>query len=286
MPDKAKVAAESSAVRVALWRALHVLRDPPPHVIDDQVGLKLAAPDEGWEKRPDMDLAMTSMFRASIVARARLFEDLVVEQSARGVDQYVILGAGLDTFVQRRTDMADRVTVYEIDQPGLQAWKEQRLKELGYGIPTWQRLVPVDFEAGADWRQRLAAAGFALRRPALVASGGVSMYLTKAAVADTLRKVAGLAPGSTLAMTFMLPFDMAEPGLRPALQGAERGARASGTPWLSYFTPTEMLALARECGFKKTEHISAVALTERYFAGRPDGLRLPINSEEVLVAST
>jgi len=102
MPDQKSIAPDSTAVRVALWRALHVEVDPPPHVIDDVVGLKLAAPEEGWRQRGDMHPEGTKLFRASIVARARFIEDLVVEQAGRGVGQYVLLGAGLDTFAQRR----------------------------------------------------------------------------------------------------------------------------------------------------------------------------------------
>ncbi|MGH7138854.1 MAG: class I SAM-dependent methyltransferase, partial [Pirellulales bacterium] len=123
------VAPDSTAVRVALWRALHVEVDPPPHVLEDQVGLKLAAPDDGWRSRPDMGL-FTKPFRASILARARFIEDLVAEQAARGVGQYVILGAGLDTFAQRRPQIASRLKVFEGDRPGPQAWKRQRLIEL------------------------------------------------------------------------------------------------------------------------------------------------------------
>ena len=205
MPDEQTAAADSSAVRVALWRALHVQVDPPPHVLDDEIGLQLAAPDDGWRRRPDMDPAGTSRFRAGIVARARFIEDLVAEQAGRGVGQYVILGAGLDTFAQRRPEIASRLRVFEVDQPGPQAWKRRRLIELGFGIPEWLRLVPVDFEAGVSWWDELAAAGFDPGQPAVVVSTGVSMYLSKDANAATLRQIAGLAPGSTLAMTFLLP---------------------------------------------------------------------------------
>src|SRR5213078_4875348 len=156
MTDKPKRAPDSTAVRVPLWRALHVEIDPPPHVLEDELGLKLAAPDDEWRRRPDMS-AFTRPFRASIVARARFIEDLVAEQAAGGLGQYVILGAGLDTFAQRRPEIASRLLVFEVDQPGPQAWKRQRLIDLGYGVPEWLRLVPVDFEAGGSWWQRLAA---------------------------------------------------------------------------------------------------------------------------------
>ena len=145
--------------------------------------------------------------------------------------------------------------------------------------------MPVDFEAGASWLERLRTAGFDASQPAIVASTGVSMYLTKDAIAATLRQVAALAPGSTLAMTFILPLEFAEPEERPGLEAAEKGARASGTPFISFFTSPEMLTLAREAGFREVQHVSGVTLTERYFAGRVDGLR-PGSSEELLVATT
>lgn len=286
MHDKRTPAPESTAVRVALWRAIHVQVDPPPHVLEDEIGLKLAAPDEGWRDRPDMNPEWTKLFRASIVARARFIEDLVVEKARLGVRQYVLLGAGLDTFAQRRPEIAAGLKVFEVDQPGPQEWKRRRLIELGFGIPEWLRLVPVDFEAGSDWWQRLASAGFDAGRPAVVASTGVSMYLAQDAIMAMLRQVATLAPGSTFAMTFLLPIEVVDPEVRPGLERAVKGAQASGTPFISFFTPAQMLALAREAGFKEVQHVSAASLAERYFAGRADGLRPPNNSEELLVATT
>lgn len=279
------VAPDSTAARVALWRALHVEVDAPPHVLEDSVGLKLLAPEPGWQARGDMNPQFTRPFRASIVARARFIEDLVVEQAARGLSQYVILGAGLDSFAQRRPDIASHLKVFEVDQPNPQAWKRQRLIELGFGVPDWLRFVPVDFEAGGSWQAGLAAAGFDANKPAIVVSTGVSMYLTKEANAATLRQVATLAPGSMLAMTFLLPLDMADPDVRPGLEMAEKGARASGTPFISFFMPPQILALAREAGFSKAQHISAAELTARYFANRTDGFRPPNNAEELLVAT-
>jgi methyltransferase (TIGR00027 family) len=264
---------------------LHVQVDAPPHVLEDEIGLRLADPEDGWRQRPDMDPAGTSGFRASIVARARFIEDLVTEQLGKGVTQYVILGAGLDTFAQRRPEIASRMQVFEVDQPGTQAWKRQRLTELGFGIPEWLRLVPVDFEAGWSWWDQLLAAGFDARQPAVVASTGVTQYLTKDAIAATLRHVATLAPGSTLAMTFLLPFELTEPERRPGVEAAEKGARAGGTPFISFFRPPEMLALAREAGFREVRHVSSADLNQRYFAGRTDGLRLP-SGEEFLIATT
>jgi methyltransferase (TIGR00027 family) len=277
---------DSTAARVALWRALHLEVDAPPHVIEDKIGLELLAPDADWRSRPDMDPQFTKVFRASILARARFIEDLVAEQSRQGVGQYVLLGAGIDTFAQRRPELAAHLKIFEVDQPRHQAWKRQRLVELGFGVPDGLRLVPVDFEAGAKWLQEVTRAGFDRNRPAVLSSTGVSMYLSPDAIAEMLRDVASLAPGSTFAMTFMLPFEMADPEVRPGLELAAKGARNSGTPFISFFTPAEMLALARAAGFKSVRHVSADALAERYFAGRTDGLRPPSNGEEFLVATT
>jgi methyltransferase (TIGR00027 family) len=285
MHDEKVAAPDNTAVRVALWRSLHVEVDSPPHVFKDEVGLKLVAPDEEWRSRPDMSPS-TRPFRASIVARARFVEDVVAEQVARGIGQYVILGAGLDTFAERRPELACRLLVFEIDRPGPQAWKRQRLVDLGLGIPSFLRLVPVDFEAGDRWWDQLAASGFDSGRPAVVASTGVSMYLTKDAITATLRQIATLAAGSTLAMSFMLPIRLADPEVRRGIERAAAGARANGTPFISFFTPTEMLTLARDAGFREVQHVPAAALAQRYFADRTDGLRPPDNSEELLVATT
>jgi methyltransferase (TIGR00027 family) len=285
MPDEQIAAPDETALRVALWRALHAQVDPLPHVLEDEVGLLLAAPNDDWRQRPDMDAKTTSRARASIVARARFIEDLVIEQLGRGVGQYLILGAGLDTFVQRRPEIASRLRTFEVDQPGVQAWKQKRLIETGFGIPDYLRLVPVDFETGWSWWEKLASAGFDSDRPTIVASSGVTMYLSKDAVMTTLRRTAALVRGSTLAMTFMLPLEFVDSEERAQRQAAQEGAQAAGTPFISFFSPTEMLALAREAGFREVQHVSAADLAERYFAGRTDGLR-PSSAEQFLVART
>jgi methyltransferase (TIGR00027 family) len=232
-----------------------------------------------------MDPKGTRWFRAGIVARARFVEDLVAEQADRGVTQYVILGAGLDTFAQRRPELASRLRVFEVDQPGPQAWKRRRLHELGFGVPEWLRLVPVDFERGASWWEQLAAEGFERGRPAVVVSTGVTLYLSKGANAATLRQMAELVPASTLALTFLLPSGLVNEVLRPGFEAAQKGARAAGTPFLSFYTSEEMLTTASDAGFREVQHVSASRLNERYFAERSDGLRTA-GGEELLVAAT
>jgi O-methyltransferase involved in polyketide biosynthesis len=145
--------------------------------------------------------------------------------------------------------------------------------------------VPIDFEAGESWLEHLDQAGFQRRKPSIVSSMGVAMYLTQEAIAATLRQAATLAPGSTFVMSFMLPFDLADPEERPGIEGAARGAAANGTPFISFFAPGEILELARTTGFKEVKHVSASDLADRYFAGRADGLR-PSSGEHLLVATT
>ena len=275
---------EGTAERVALWRALHVLVDPPPHVLEDVIGLELVGPDDEWRDRPDMDPVGVQGFRTSVISRARFIEDLVTEEAHAGVGQYVILGAGLDTFAQRRPDVASSMHVFEIDQGAPQAWKRERLVELGFGLPEWLHLVPADFEVSGSWWRALAAGGFDGRQRAIVASTGVSMYLTREATMDTLRQLAALAPGSTLAMTFLLPPERVDQADRAGLQKSKSGAQRSGTPFVSFYTPEEMLAMVREAGFSGARHISGSALGERYFGNRADGLR-PSTGEDFVIGT-
>jgi methyltransferase (TIGR00027 family) len=261
-----------------------VLVDLPPHIFEDTIGLQLVAPDANWRERGDMHPQGTSAGRASIVVRARFIEDLVEAQVERGVTQYVLLGAGLDTFAQRRPELGSQIQVFEVEQPGTQAWKRQRLAELGYGVPEWLHFVPVNFETDSWW-QELQKAGFDASRPAVVVSTGVSMYLTKEANAETLRQLAALAPGSSVAMTFLIPIDMLPPEIQPFLEMSQRGAAAAGTPFLSFYRPDEVVAAAKEAGFKDARTVGADMLNERYFAGRPDGLKTT-NGEQILVATT
>ncbi|MDY7807683.1 class I SAM-dependent methyltransferase [Burkholderia stagnalis] len=284
MPDKQSVAPESTALRVALWRAMHTEVDAPPYVLEDDIGLQLIAPDDDWRDRPDMHPQGTRGFRASVIGRARFIEDLVAERAEHGVAQYVLLGAGLDTFAQRRPGLASSLQVFEVDQPGPQAWKQQRLISLGFGVPDWLHLVPVDFEASDSWFDKLVAAGFATDRPAVVASTGVTMYLSLDAIKATLRQIASLARGTTLAMTFLLPVELVEPEDRPVYQAVIDRAREAGTPFVSLFSPEQFVALAREAGFRDAHCVMPADLEQRYFNGRSDAFR-PIDGEVFLVAT-
>lgn len=274
---------DHTAIRVALWRALHLKIDPPPHVFSDDLGAKLVD-EKDWLNRPDMNPDFSKPMRASIVARARFIEDLVEEKLALGINQYVILGAGLDTFAQRRDDLAFKMQIFEIDQPQTQSWKKKRLQEIGYPASKHLHFVPVDFEAGQSWPEELLKVGFDKNKPALVVSTGVSLYLSEKANRQTLKEVASLSQGSTLAMTFMLALELLEEKERKVMEFVMQRAQEAKTPFLSLFKPADIKQMALETGFKQADYVSAQLLYKRYFQARTDGLRAG-QAEAFLVAS-
>lgn len=284
MSHQQKAIPDHTAVRVALWRALHLEIDSSPHVLTDDVGLKLASPESDWRQRPDMHPVGTQGYRAAIVARARLVEDLVSEACSQGISQYVILGAGLDSFAQRNSSLTSKLTIFEIDQPDTQAWKQNRLLELGLGIAKNLNFVPVDFEAGESWIKKLHSSGFQPDKPSIIASTGVAMYLTKDTNFKTLKEIASLAPKTILAMTFMLPPDLVDAEERKEYLAIQDRAKASGTPFLSFFSPDEMKDLGAKAGFTKAQHIPRSEIISRYFTGRAD-LLVPASGEEFLIAT-
>ncbi|QJB41124.1 class I SAM-dependent methyltransferase [Chitinophaga oryzae] len=274
----------STAVRTALWRALHVQLDAPPHILEDTTGLQLIAPEEGWQQRPDMDPVFSRRVRAAMAARARFIEELIIKETENGITQYVILGAGLDAFAQRNPAVASRLHIYEIDEPGTLEWKRRRLIDTGYGVASGLHFVGVDFEKGQSWWDRLLQAGFNPQQPAVIACTGVTLYLSREAISQLLRYIAGMAPGSKAAITFLLPQELLEEEDLALQQASVKGAKASGNPFVSFFTPEQVIALAAESGLKNVAIVSPAELKARYFSGREDGLA-PASGEMFLVAT-
>src|SRR5690606_26648428 len=193
---------DNTALRTALWRALHVLTDDKPYIFEDKVGYDLIKPERDWQERPDMKY--TKRLRASIVARARFIEDLAKEQIAKGVKQYILLGAGLDSFAQRNSEITAQVDIYEIDQPDTLIWKGEKLIENGYKIPCNLHFVPVDFET-SSWWEELVTKGFDITQTAFVSCTRATLYPTKEAIIDTLKKMTLLVSGSTITIAFYFP---------------------------------------------------------------------------------
>lgn len=280
MQQAQQIQPDNTAMRTALWRALHILADSEPYIIEDTIGLQLISPEEDWQERPDMKY--TKRLRASIVARARFIEDLIIEENKKGINQYVILGAGLDTFAQRNTDAACKLQIFEIDQPDTLSWKQQRLIEKGFNILDNLHFVCVNFETD-NWYDELLKAGFDKSKPAVIVCTGVTLYLTKQAIEDTLQLISSFAKNSVLAITFYLPIDLLEGEDKKLMEMSIKGAAASGTPMLSFFSPEEVLDLALDKGFSNAKIISTKDMEKIYFTNRIDNL-LPANGEMFLVA--
>lgn len=278
---KNAVQPDNTALRTALWRALHIQADEQPYIIEDAIGLRLIQPGKDWQERPDMKY--TKRLRAAIVARARFVEDVVKEQIAKGVKQYVLLGAGLDSFAQRNRQISTQVDIYEIDQPGTLAWKEEKLVENGYEIPGNLHFVPVDFE-NSSWWNKLLSKGFDVYEKAVVSCTGVTLYLTKEAIIATLKKMTLLAPGSAITIAFYLPLELLDAEDQPMQEIANKGAEEAGTPFISFFSVEEVVKLAEAAGLKEIKTVSTKDITESYFKNRTDHL-VPASGEFFLVAN-
>ncbi|MEL1242529.1 class I SAM-dependent methyltransferase [Flavobacterium flavipallidum] len=271
---------DNTALRTALWRALHVFTDEKPYVIEDKIGYDLIKPQTDWQERPDMKY--TKRLRASIVARARFVEDVAKKEIASGIKQYVLLGAGLDSFTQRNAEISSQVDIYEIDQPDTLAWKEEKLIENGYKIFDNLHFVPVDFETSSWWTELLNK-GFDIDKKAVVSCTGVTLYLTEEAILDTLQKLTSLASGSTIAIAFYLPVEQLEEEDKPLMEMSIKGAVASGTPFKSFFATDEIAKLAEKVGLNQIQIVSTQEMTEQYFKNRADKL-IPASGEFFLVA--
>lgn len=292
---------DPTAVMAALNRAAHSVLDAAPHVFIDDVGLRLAnvsavlraagfdVDEEGSKARPDgwlfspRALEWFRGWRGTFVGRARFVEELVLDRVERGVSQLVLLGAGLDTLALRRTDLADSLHVFEVDQPVTQAWKQQRVGELFGLAPSNLTFVAVDFETTASWLGALQDAGFDINRPSLVVSTGVTQYITSDALAATMRDVTSLAPGTSFACTFVVPSNSIPEAERELRAMTERRAAERGEPWISFYESDEILEIAHAAGFGAVEHVSATSWDDAWFRGRPDDLH-PSSSEHAIVA--
>lgn len=274
--------ASKTADIAAAVRAAH-LRYDRPVVFSDPYALQLTS--AAWRticRHPVLHrlvvgglLADFRTIHAEMLGRARYAEDELLRAVAGGLDQYVLIGAGLDSFALRRRDLAGRLAVFELDQPASQAVKRARMAGISGGGLSHVQYVPCDLEvetvAAALGRSRYDAA-----RPAFFTWLGTTYYLSRAAITTTLRSIAGAAaPGSELVLDFALPADRQPTEERRSFLKAQAAVERRGEPWRSFFEPAEFAALARDCGFELVATVTPKALRQRYFAGRRDGLVPP-----------
>jgi methyltransferase (TIGR00027 family) len=261
--------ASKTALRVAIRRAAHQLADPPP-VLDDPIALRLIGP--GFAR--DLDRAMEKVardFRAFMAARSRYVEDRLAEAVASGVAQYVVLGAGLDTFAYRNPFSALRV--FELDFPATQEWKRGLLHQAGIDLPDALTFVPLDFEH-KTLAAGLADAGFNDRKPAFFGWLGVVPYLTLDAFRATLTDVVRLPAGTAISFDYVFPPETLTPKRRLIFDGLSQRVAAAGEPFRLFFTPAELEAELSAAGFGRTEQVDFEKLNELYFQNRADGLKL------------
>jgi methyltransferase (TIGR00027 family) len=263
-----------SALTVASLRAVHQLLDEPL-VFPDPIALPLLGASTEAALRDDpfvLNDPMSRGLRGALVARSRFVEDELARCVAAGVRQYVLLGAGLDTFAYRNPYGDKGLRVFEVDHPGTQRWKQQLLAEARIGVPASLTFVPVDFEHD-DLGGALRQAGLRADRPACVSWMGVTMYLTADALLRTLGTVAGFAAGSCLCFDYRVPETMLNPIERVISEVLGQQIAALGEPWLSTFDPTQLQSQLLELGFSSAESATPDDLNVRYFARRKDGLR-------------
>jgi len=248
-----------TAIAAAVGRAIH-LRDARPKIFEDTMALDLAG-DEGaaqlrqlLDEVPEQALAGYGL---AFALRARFVEDAVAAAVADGLRQYVILGAGLDSFAYRRPDLMEHLRVFEIDNLATQAWKRRRLAALGFHVPHSVVFAPADFETHS-LGEVLSAAGFDMRAPAMFSWIAVTQYLTREAVVSTLGAIA-LGPGGTrIVFSYLIPRRLITDDLEArGFDWTASRTAATGEPFLSFFEPEEIEAVLHDLGFAKVVHFSA-----------------------------
>ena len=262
-------------MRVAMRRAAHQLFDVPA-VLNDPLALAIVGEEAAAHIRAERGQhagRIASTVRAFMAVRSRLAEDELARAICRGVAQYVILGAGLDTFAYRNPHAASALRVFEVDFPATQAWKRRKLAAAGIPIPPSLSFVPVDFES-QSLDERLASAGLDRHQPTFFTWLGVTMYLTDAAIASTLELVASTAAGGGVVFDYAVP--RASLGFieRIAFDSLSRRVAAAGEPFLTCFDPRQLRARLAGQGFTNITDCGRDELNARYFAGRTDGLRV------------
>jgi methyltransferase (TIGR00027 family) len=268
-----------TALGAATHRAAHQLVDRPPVFADplaiDIVGKQVA--DDLRSGRDGHGTDRATRLRAFIAARSRLAEDSFADAMKRGVDQYVLLGAGIDTFAYRRSSDCSAVHVFEVDHPATQGWKRARLAEAGIAIPSYLDFVPVDFER-ETLGDCLARSRFASVRPAFFAWLGVTPYLSRDAIFATLAFVARQnASGSEILFDYAEPVAAWDVARRAGFDAMAARVAAAGEPFRSFFAPQALAEELRAMGFSRIEDFDDAALNRRYFANRTDGLRIAGN---------
>ncbi|MGC1463121.1 MAG: class I SAM-dependent methyltransferase [Terracidiphilus sp.] len=261
--------ASRTALRVAIRRAAHQIIDRPL-VLDDPIAVRLLGP--GFDR--DMERAMHTVardFRLFMASRSRYAEDQLASAVAQGVTQYVILGAGLDTFAYRNPSPSLRV--FEVDFPATQQWKRTLLAEAAIAFPANLTFVPLDFEH-KTLAEGLAEAGFDSSAPAFFGWLGVVPYLTLDAFRSTLATIGRSPAGTGVSFDYVFSPDTLSPKRRLVFDTLAKRVEAAGEPFRLFFAPDALERELRVAGFQRIEQADTDRLNELYFKDRADGLKL------------
>lgn len=275
--------ASKTADVTAAVRGGHLLYDSQPVLFNDPYALRLTSP--GWRtvaRAPVLRWLVVSKLMSRLrtvhgemLARARFGEDMLEQAVGRGVRQYVIVGAGLDSFALRRRDLADQLTVFELDHPASQSAKRERLARLGEEAPCNVVFVPVDFEQETV-AAALARSPFDPAVPAFFSWLGVTYYLSPSAVLATLRAIAEVtAPGSEVVLDYCVPADALPPEEQDDLRHVLAFVAKRGEPWRSFFEPSAFVKDMHGLGYEVVADMPPEEQDRLYFRDRSDDLRGP-----------
>ncbi len=273
----------ATAFGAAALRAAHQLLDAPP-VFEDPLALRVLGARVAAAIAADPQRAGTpASLRALVSLRSRHAEQALADAVGRGARQYVVLGAGLDTFAYRNPFDAAGLRVFEVDHPATQRWKRARLAEAGIEVPASASFAPVDFERDT-LADGLARAGFDADAPAFFSLLGVIVYLPRDAAMATLGWVAGRPRGSAIAFDYALVAERLDPAARAARDAMARRVAEAGEPWITHFDPPELARTLRAIGFATVEDLGGDTLHARYAV---DGRRAPplSGASRMMVAS-
>ncbi len=262
--------ASKTALRVAQRRAIHQVLDQPC-VLIDPIAVPLLGPKFRYDAVGEMH-PFARAFRAFMAARSRYAEDHLAACVARGVEQYVILGAGLDTFAYRNS--FPHLRVFEVDFPATQEWKRALLAVAAIAVPADLTFVPLDFEH-MTLAAGLAAAGLDSGKPAFFGWLGVVPYLTLAAFRATLETIAALPAGTAVSFDYAVSPHALGVLHRMTFRALARRVAKAGEPFQLLFAPEQLDAEFVRAGFRRSEQLGGAELNELYFAHRSDGLKLP-----------
>ena len=262
------------AEATAFLRAAHQVLDADPKILQDPLALSLLGSDTEDRIQADLERMQLEHLRGArgfAVMRSRFTEDALAEAVANGVGQYVILGAGLDTFAYRNPFPEDQLTVFEIDHPDTQRWKLGQLEAAGVTPPVNVHYMPVDFEK-QSLAEGLASGDFDLAKPAFFSWLGVTYYLNMEAVLETFQIVGGMPASSQLVFDFVVDDSVLTESEQAGVARVSNVVKGYGEPWLSRFAPNALQETLLDLGFSATRYVSASETHEIYFASRSDGL--------------